>query len=53
MTGSTIGPIFGIFFALAGLALAVLAGLFLYQDKKQEESSSGEYFKIRNKGEAV
>ena len=53
MTGMTMSPIFGVFFALAGLALAVLAGLVLYKDKKPEEASSGESFKIQKKGEAV
>ena len=35
MTGMTMSPIFGIFFALVGLALAVVLGLVLYKDKKQ------------------
>jgi hypothetical protein len=53
MTGTTISPIFGIFFAFAGLALAVMLGLVLYKDKKPEEASSGEPFKIPKKGEAA
>jgi len=53
MTGTTMSPIFGIFFALAGLALAVMLGIVLYKDKKPEEVSSGESFKIRKKREAV
>lgn len=53
MTGMTMSPIFGIFFTLAGLALAVLLGLVLYKDKKQEDVSRKESFKIQNKGEPV
>jgi hypothetical protein len=53
MTGMSMSPIFGVFFALAGLALAVLAGIVLYSDKKPEEASSKESIKIRNNGEAV
>jgi hypothetical protein len=53
MTGMSMSPIFGVFFALVGLALAVLVGLFLYQDKKPSEASDGEPFKIQEKGEAV
>jgi hypothetical protein len=53
MTGMTMSPIFGIFFALVGLALAVVLGLVLYRDKKQENVSRKESFKIQNKHEAV
>jgi hypothetical protein len=53
MTGTTMNPIFGIFFAFAGLALAAMLGLVLYKDKKPEEASSGEPFKIPKKGEAA
>ncbi len=53
MTGTTMSPIFGIFFGLVGLALAVLAGLVLYKDKKPKEASNEESFKIPKKGEAV
>jgi hypothetical protein len=53
MTGMTMSPIFGIFFALAGLALAVMLGLVLYKDKNSEEASRKESFKIPKKGEAV
>jgi hypothetical protein len=53
MTGMSMSPIFGVLFGLVGLALAVLAGLFLYQDKKPSEASDGESFKIQEKGEAV
>jgi len=31
----TISPIFGFFFAIIGLALAVFLGLFLYKDESQ------------------
>jgi hypothetical protein len=53
MTGISMSPLFGVFFALVGLALAVLVGIILYQDKKPEEASRGESFKIQKKGEAV
>lgn len=33
-----ISPIFGVFFAIVGLALAVILGLFLYKDKSQEKA---------------
>jgi hypothetical protein len=53
MVGTTMSPIFGIFFALAGLALAVLLGIVLYPDKKKVGVSRKESFKIRGKGEPV
>jgi hypothetical protein len=52
-TGITMSPIFGVIFGLAGLTLAVLAGLVLYPDKTPEEASSGESFKVQEKGESV
>jgi hypothetical protein len=42
----TMSPIFGVFFALAGLALAVILGLVLYPDKKKLKASSKESFKV-------
>jgi hypothetical protein len=53
MTGMTMSPIFGIFFALVGLALAVVLGLVLYKDKKLEDVSRKESFIIQKKHEAV
>lgn len=38
--------IFGVFFALAGLALAVILGLVLYPDKKQRTASSKQSFQV-------
>jgi|APLow6443716910_1056828.scaffolds.fasta_scaffold863785_1 hypothetical protein len=52
-TGITMSPIFGVIFGLAGLALAVLAGLVLYPDKTPEEAPSGESFKVQEKNESV
>ena len=51
MVGTTMSPIFGIFFILAGLALAVLLGLVLYKDKKQESESKKNYQKISEEGQ--
>ena len=53
MTEMSMSPIFGVFFALVGLALAVLTGIILYQDKKPEEASRGESFRVQKRGEAV
>lgn len=53
MPGMTMSPIFAIFFALAGLALAVLLGVILYKDEKQEDVSRKESFKIQKNREAV
>jgi hypothetical protein len=50
MAGMTMSPIFGIFFALVGLALAVLLGLVLYKDKNQESVSRKNYQEIREEG---
>ena len=36
----TMSPIFGVFFALAGLALAVFLGMVLYPEKKPETDSA-------------
>ena len=47
----TMSPIFGVLFALAGLALAVLLGLVLYKDKNQEVASTRKSLKIQEKGE--
>jgi hypothetical protein len=49
----TISPIFGIIFALAGLALAVVLGLVLYQDVKQETASVKESFNLHEEGNAA
>jgi hypothetical protein len=50
MPGISISPIFAIFFALAGLALAVVLGLVLYKDEKQESASIKNYQEIRAEG---
>lgn len=50
---STISPIFGIIFALAGLALAVILGLVLYQDEKQETVSVKESFTLHEEGKTA
>lgn len=41
--GTTLHPIFGVFFALAGLALAVLAAGALYKDDEQKSASIENY----------
>jgi len=46
----TMSPIFGVFFALAGLALAVFLGLVLYPDKKQRTASSKQSFQVHEEG---
>jgi hypothetical protein len=53
MTGMTMSPIFGIFFALVGLGLAVMLGLVLYKDKNSEEASRKQSLKVPKRGEAV
>ena len=50
MTGMTMSSIFWIFFALAGLALAVVLGLVLYKDEKQESASRKNYRDIIEEG---
>jgi|WetSurMetagenome_2_1015567.scaffolds.fasta_scaffold108180_2 hypothetical protein len=50
MTGMTMSSIFGIFFALAGLALAVVLGLVLYKEEKQESASRKNYRDIIEEG---
>jgi hypothetical protein len=47
----TISIIFGVIFALAGLALAVLLGLFLYPEKKRKTDSGNESLKICGEAE--
>jgi hypothetical protein len=49
----TMGPIFGIFFALAGLALAVFLGLLLYPHKKREPAPSMKSLEVREEGKTV
>lgn len=51
MHGLTMSPIFGVLFALAGLALAVLLGLVLYKDQDQKEVSARKSIKIQEKSE--
>lgn len=46
MPESTLSPIFGVVFALAGVALAIGVGLVLYKDKKPEEVSREKTFEI-------
>jgi hypothetical protein len=41
MQGYTMSPLWGLLFALGGLALAVLAGLVLYGDKQKEPNPKG------------
>jgi hypothetical protein len=54
MSGSlTMSPIFGVFFALAGLALAVVLGLVLYKDEKRESVLKKTSFKIQERSETV
>jgi hypothetical protein len=53
MHGITMSPIFGIFFALAGVALAVLLGRVLYKDEKQESQSRKNYQEIREEGKTA
>ena len=50
MSGITMNPVFGVLFALAGLALAVVLGVVLYKDEKQESVSRKNYQKIREEG---
>ena len=49
----TMSPIFGVFFALAGLALAVILGLVLYPNKKKLKASSKESFKVYEQGKTA
>jgi hypothetical protein len=45
-----IGPIFGVFFAIAGLALAVVLGMALYKDDKPERASTKDSLKLHEEG---
>jgi hypothetical protein len=47
---ATMSPIFGVFFALAGLALAVILGLVLYPNKKQKTASSKQSLRVHEEG---
>lgn len=49
----TISPIFAVFFAVAGLALAVNLGMLLYPDKKQKSASTKKSVKVREEAETV
>ena len=49
----TIGPILGVLFTLAGLALAVVLGLTLYPDKKKLTSASKKSFRFQEEGEVA
>jgi hypothetical protein len=41
MQGYTMSPLWGLLFALGGLALAVLAGIVLYGDKQKVPNLKG------------
>ena len=49
----TMSPIFGVLFALAGLALAVILGMVLYKDESRETASAGKSLKVREEAETV
>jgi hypothetical protein len=49
----TMSPIFGIFFALAGLALAVILGLVLYPNEKQKTASSKQSFQVHEESKTA
>jgi hypothetical protein len=49
----TMSPIFGVFFALTGLALAVFLGSVLYPDKKQKTASSKKSFQVHEEGKTA
>jgi hypothetical protein len=49
----TISPIFGVFFMLAGFALAVLLGLALYPDKKKQTSSTNKKLEVQDEVEVA
>jgi hypothetical protein len=49
----TMSPIFGVLFALAGLALAVILGMALYKDERQEPASAKQSLKVRGEAETV
>jgi len=49
----TMSPIFGVFFALAGLALAVMLGLVLYPVKKKEKASSKKSFEVHEEAKTA
>jgi len=50
---TTMSPIFGVFFALAGLALAVILGLVMYPDKKQKTATSKQSFQGQEGGKTA
>jgi len=45
-----IGPIFGVFFAMVGLGLAVLLGIALYKDDKPAKTSTEESLTLNEEG---
>jgi hypothetical protein len=49
----TISPVFGVFFAVAGLALAVNLGMVLYPDKKQKTTSTKKSVKFREEADTA
>ena len=49
----TMSPIFGVFFALTGLALAVILGLVMYPDKKQKTATSKQSFQGHEGGKTA
>jgi hypothetical protein len=50
---STMSPILGFLIAVAGLALAVLLGMALYKDDRQEQAPAEESLKLHEEGRPV
>ena len=50
---STMSPILGFLIAVAGLALAVLLGMALYKDNRQEQAPAEESLKLREESRPV
>jgi hypothetical protein len=50
---STMSPIFGVFFALAGLALAVILGMVVYKDERPEPASTKKPLEIQEEGKSA
>jgi hypothetical protein len=50
---STMSPILGFFLAIAGLALAVLLGIALYKEDRQEQASAEESLMLHEEGRPV